>query len=451
MFCVCRVALIAAAVVLLTFFAQPVAAQAPQAGDQQQLRKEFDDLFQRTLVDPTNLDVVFRYAEVATQLGDYEAAITALERTLFFNPDLPRVQLELGVLYFRLGSYQAAQGYLERARQSPDVPPDVKDKIDLYLGQIARLESRHQFSGSIFTGAQYQSNANVSPASPAIRVLGIDATLADQFTKKDDEAFFLSGSAVYSYDLQNQYRDTIEVTGTGFLSEFLSQKRFDLDFMEGTAGPRFRMDGRGIPGLSVRPYVLGNFVVLDHSLYFSTYGFGISWTKDITKDLSATILYEHRIKNYYNSDDFPTVRELTGHDDVLQLNTAYAITNNQAIGFAFGFTAEHTRIAGESNLQYGGSLTYQIAYAAPIGNPGYQWVTGAAAGRFYTDYSAPDPLFDPDITRADRRWRFNLSEAFPITADITVLLQFQRDVVSSTLPNFAYTNNQFVLGPQWRF
>ena len=44
-----------------------------------------------------NLDVAFRYAEVSTKLHDFEAAIGALERMLFFNASLPRVKLELRV------------------------------------------------------------------------------------------------------------------------------------------------------------------------------------------------------------------------------------------------------------------------------------------------------------------------------------------------------------------
>src|SRR4029450_11994416 len=75
------------------------------------LKTEQQALFDRTLKEPTNLDVAFRYAEVSTKLNDFEAAIGALERMLFFNASLPRVKLELGVLYFRLGSFEMAKNY----------------------------------------------------------------------------------------------------------------------------------------------------------------------------------------------------------------------------------------------------------------------------------------------------------------------------------------------------
>ena len=48
-----------------------------------------DLLFKRLLVKPDDLDAGFRYAELETELGDYEAAIGALERMLYYNPNFP--------------------------------------------------------------------------------------------------------------------------------------------------------------------------------------------------------------------------------------------------------------------------------------------------------------------------------------------------------------------------
>ena len=51
-----------------------------------------DLLFKRLLLKPDDLDAGFQYAQLETELGDYEAAIGALERMLYYNPDLPRVE-----------------------------------------------------------------------------------------------------------------------------------------------------------------------------------------------------------------------------------------------------------------------------------------------------------------------------------------------------------------------
>jgi Flp pilus assembly protein TadD len=72
--------------------------------------------------------VLFKYASLASQTGDLEGAISTLERMLLINADLPRVRLELGVLYYRLASYEVARTYLETALKSPNIPPDVRSR-----------------------------------------------------------------------------------------------------------------------------------------------------------------------------------------------------------------------------------------------------------------------------------------------------------------------------------
>ena len=89
--------------------------QALSDEDRAALEKQYEAAFQAVLKDPGNLDKTFRYAELAVAVGDLEGAVSALERMLIYNPKLPRVRLELGSLYFRLGSYAVAKSYLTRA------------------------------------------------------------------------------------------------------------------------------------------------------------------------------------------------------------------------------------------------------------------------------------------------------------------------------------------------
>src|SRR5450631_1262465 len=92
---------------------QPSSARAQTVDDQQQL-------FQRMMLNPADHENTFAFVKVATERGDYEAAIGALERLLFYNPALTRVKYELGALYFRLGSYEMARRYFNEALARPD-------------------------------------------------------------------------------------------------------------------------------------------------------------------------------------------------------------------------------------------------------------------------------------------------------------------------------------------
>ena len=53
--------------------------------------------------------------------------------------------------------------------------------------------------------------------------------------------------------------------------------------------------------------------------------------------------------------------------------------------------------------------------------------------------------------RNDRRWRFGVAQAFRLTPDVAIVLQVQRDIVSSNLSLYAYTSNSVLVGPQIRF
>jgi tetratricopeptide (TPR) repeat protein len=85
------------------------------------------------LQNPGDLDIAFEYAEISTQVGDYEGAVSTLERMLIFAPNTPRLQLELGILYYRLGSYEIARSYFAQVVANPNVLPGIGAKVQLYL------------------------------------------------------------------------------------------------------------------------------------------------------------------------------------------------------------------------------------------------------------------------------------------------------------------------------
>ena len=60
-------------------------AQQPSQSD-----RVFEDAYQEVLKDPGNLDKSFRFTQLAIERGDFEAAVSALERMLITNPNLPR-------------------------------------------------------------------------------------------------------------------------------------------------------------------------------------------------------------------------------------------------------------------------------------------------------------------------------------------------------------------------
>ncbi len=457
-----------AGLALLCISGAAVVAQNPNLtltpAEQAQLQEQKQALFQQMLNNPANLDVAFSYADVSARLGDNEAAVAALERMLLFNPNLPRVDLELGVLYFRMGSFEVARTYFQKALAA-NPPDEVKNRVNQYLGEIQTQAAPQRFTGFIFSGIQYQSDANVAPGSSAIIAstpLGPQLlSLGNQFTKKSDENLFLTGSGLYTYDLGTQNRDVIEVGGTAFINHYFRFKRLDLGLLELTAGPRFNFPepATGVKYVTLKPYAIANEVGLGRNQYFFTYGAGGETTSTIFDDLAFRGVFEFRQKNFSDAADRPLSRGLNGNDKIVSLQFLKPLPFTSEFTFQFDFLDQSTRFSYYANKTYAGSAGYRIRFDDPTEYFHFPWETSLFVSRSWSDYQSPDPccnvspnLISPGTSsRLDRRWRFGLTQSIQIDPNIAIVFQFQRDIVSSNLPLYAYTSNSVLVGPQIRF
>ena len=105
-------------VFLLAFLAENLYSQnvTPAISDPVQLaqaEQKKQEVFKQLFKDPTNLSLLFEYANLSILVGDLEGAIGVFEQMLIYDSELPRIRLELGVLYFRLGAYALANNYLK--------------------------------------------------------------------------------------------------------------------------------------------------------------------------------------------------------------------------------------------------------------------------------------------------------------------------------------------------
>src|SRR5579871_5755657 len=96
---------------LLFAYGLPASAQTPSG-----FGGDLTPLFQGILNQPADLANTLRYAALAPS-GDVESAISTYEQLLFYNPKSSSVRFELGVLYYRLGSYEMAHEYFSTALQ----------------------------------------------------------------------------------------------------------------------------------------------------------------------------------------------------------------------------------------------------------------------------------------------------------------------------------------------
>jgi hypothetical protein len=421
-------------------------------GSPEDMRAEADALFKRMLVKPNDLDAAFRFSEIETKLGDYEAAIGALERMLFYNPNLPRVKLELGLLYYRLHSYEMARSYFNAAIASPDTPQDVRDEVAKFLSAIDRGVSDNQFAIFAQVGIRHQSNANAGPNSQIVQALGQNALLTSQFKRTPDWNAFAITTMHHFYDFNNQRGDGWESDLTFYYARQFKVRRLDLGLLEVSTGPRLALPG--LSGVSIRPYVLANDVTLGDRQYLGTLGAGTSLRFQLPLAITLDTGAEFRNREFRNSVDYPNATQQTGHQWIgyavgsgplpiiagLSWQARLALTSDTAVYKPYSY----------NDVSLDVSLPY--AFVAPaFAQSGRSWTVAPFVGYSHTAYSMPDFIVDPSVTRLDRQWRVGTTLDMTYFQNLGFALQVQYLHTQSTISN--YRTRDFIVsgGPTVRF
>jgi hypothetical protein len=420
--------------------------------DANQLKQEYDQLFAEMLKRPADLDLMFKFASVAARLGNFEAAISTLERMLLFNRDLPRVKLELGVLYFKIGSYSIARNYFEEAISGKDVPASVKQKVQPYLAEIDRRTARNHFAGSVTFGLRYQTNANVGPSSNHVLAFGFDAVLNSTFVGQPDWNAFASTYLTDSYDLNLEKSKTWDTTLQGYYARQFTQDSLNLGFLEATTGPRFLLIPQQGSELSLRPFVLANVVTLGDTSDFETLGGGFELDKAFDQDrLLLSAGYTNRYEIYENTSARPTNDQFTGDMNTVSANGSYALTNALQLGVSGYFSDQGAHADFNANDQYSVAGDISQRYPAPFQITQFPWVADLSVRGTWTNYDLPDPEVDPNTARKDDELLVTLSNTIGLTQDLSLLLQAQYTNHHSNLPNFQFEDESVLIGGTWSF
>jgi tetratricopeptide (TPR) repeat protein len=190
-------------------------ATAPSfAADSGTVDAQRDALLKQMIARPNDLDLAFEYAKLSSEAGDYEGAISTLERMLIYAPNTPRLQLELGVLYYRIGAYEVARSYFAQALSNPKVPPEIVQQIQLYLSQLALTADPPPFSATIFSAIRWESNANSGPGTQSVTLNGIDFTIDAQSVGKAGWSALNIGTLHYNWNLKQG--DRIELDALAY-------------------------------------------------------------------------------------------------------------------------------------------------------------------------------------------------------------------------------------------
>jgi hypothetical protein len=408
-------------------------------------------LFERTLREPMNHELTFEYVRVAVGNGDFEAAIGALERLLFYNPNLTRVKYELGTLYFRMGSYEMARRYFKEAQADPNLNPVTRERIETYLPDAEKQLQQSRFSGYFNTGMRYQSNPGFAPAGGAVRLGGQDFALLPSVQRRGDWNWYGMLGLSHDYDFQNQRGDLFETRFVGYATHQLRAKDIDVGLFDLSLGPRLALAPEWWPGATIKPYVVGGRAWIGGSSYLATLGAGVSLSLPVTNRWTAGPEFEWRRASIDDRAVFPVTGFGSGDWFAGGFSSTLKVNEQIKLDSRGLFRRGESNFVFQSFDQWSAEAALTIEFAPPFDMMSRNWSVVPFAKYIKTDFDAPNPFIDPLTRRADRQWVVGAMFNVPISKGFGVTATVQYDKVSSSIRNYTQDNFSVMVGPTLRF
>ncbi len=368
-----------------------------------EIQRRREVLFQRMLDVPDDLDATFEYAALSAQIGDIEAAISSLERMLIFAPGLPRLQLELGVLYYRLQAFGTARTYLETVISKPGIPDAVRLKVETMLAAIKTAEKRDNFSAQLRAGVRYQTNANRAPESANVTLNGLSFALNGNSIASPDTNAYLAGTAHFSKDLETQ-GDTFDVDILGYASKQVTRDELNIVQLEGTAGTSFDLGRFDIDNAVLGVYGIISGVVLSGEFYGRAFGVGTRFVAQPKPTTNILLKYEYRKRTYHKTSEAPLATLRNGEEYRLGGQVTHILHPTQLIGVGAHFqrtTAQQNYLAYREVSIWGGPT---VSFVSPLPDNDEYWVGTATLGGVFRNYDGPDPVINTSQSQQDQEW-----------------------------------------------
>ena len=436
-------ALIVSVAVLLIVSGGPAKAES--------LQERYDTLFQQLLQTPDDLRLMAEFANVATRLGNYESAITVLQRMLMIDPRLTRARLELGVLYYRLGSHATASLYLNDALAAGDLSPKHQVRARAYLDAIGDPTARSHLHGEIFAGIRYQTNANFGPSSNAILAEDFIEPVPAGFGPRDDFNGFISGHVGHEYDFGTPL-DEGWISDLGFYySHPVEIEELTVGFVELDTGPQFALLPHAVDGLSFRPFAEFRSAFFDHDLLYLAGGGGVELAQEFEDGSEIVLSYLALYKNYNETAERPNLNDQTGVEHEVELDVVVAVLNDFLLLLDGSYIRDDADTAFQSNDDVRVEGGFLVRYDAPFGITPWPWefvVKGGIRNRYF---DAPNPDVDPTKDRNDMQYRVTGTNRVRVSEDVSIILQGKYVKNDSNLPNFDFENIAGTVAAALRF
>ena len=389
---------------LLTAFVSALPAQnvLPSIADPESVasvQREKEEVFKQLFKDPTNLSLLFKYANLSILVGDLEAAIGVFEQMLIYDSELPRIRLELGVLYFRLGAYAMATNYLKSVKEF-NPPAEVEAKVNQFLEAIVSAEKPFQWQQNLSIGFKRTTNGNSGINADFIEIGDFLLDVDPESKRQRDRSSLFNYSLSIDQDLNHPRGDNIQYFFSYGADRLDTFKQFDVQSNVLSVRRNLNLDENFFSFFSLEdPVFAPNINLLRVVLN----------REEILRSGRISLDYSGRLDNgssmlfaYYREEKiFRSGRQKNGRINGISFGQSYVWTGPQAL---YGYRIILENYRANAGYEFYENYGLELSYSQPLGE---NWQFSSKYS--YQDKSHDDeyPLFGVRHDQAES-WRFNM-------------------------------------------
>ena len=358
-----------------------------------------EEVFKQLFKDPTNLSLLFKYANLSIMVGDLEGAIGVFEQMLIYDSELPRIRLELGVLYFRLGAFALANNYLKSVKEF-NPPPDVEARVDQFLEAIVSAEEPFQWQQTLSIGFKRTTNGNSGINADFIEIGDFLLDVDPESQRQSDRSSLFNYSLSIDQDLNHPRGDNIQYFFSYGADRLDTFKQFDVQSNVFSVRRNFNLDENFFSFFNLEdPVFAPNInllrVVLNRQEILRSGRISLDYSGQLDNGSSMLFTY------YRDEKSFRSGRQKNGRINGVSFGQSYVWADQQAL---YGYRVILENYRGSAGYEFYENYGLEFSYSQPLGE---NW-------QFSSKYSYQDkshdeeyPLFGARHDQAES-WRFNM-------------------------------------------
>ena len=372
--------------IIFAFFGLHLSAQnvQPTITDPAELaaaNQRKDETFKKLFKDPTNLSLLFEYANLSILVGDLEGAIGVFEQMLIYDSELPRIRLELGVLYFRLGAYALANNYLKSVKES-NPPPEVEAKVDEFLAAIVSAEQPFKWRQNISIGWKHTSNGNSAINADFIEIGDLLLEVDPDSKREGDRSTTYNYSLSVDQDLNHPRGDNVQYFFAYGADRYDTFTQFDVQSNVLSIRRNFNLDENYFSFFNLKdPVFSPNInllrVLLNREEVLRSGRVSLDYSGQL--DDGSSMLFSY----YRDEKNFKSSRQKNGRVNGISYGQSYIWPGSQAL---YGYKVILENYRANAGYEFFENYGLEFTYSQPLGE---NW-------QFSSKYSYQDKSHDED-------------------------------------------------------